>query len=112
MKWLVGILTVWLVVLHAVILAVYTRPSEEKQKQAQTCVTDAFNCLISAPGDKQHRVFSDLRKALERDPLGAANNIISLGQALDRDGEYPIPEPIVVRKPGESGLPMPSDWTE
>ena len=46
------------------------RPDPENRKLTNDCVGDAFNCLIG--NDLQHRVFSDLRKAVECDPEGAA----------------------------------------
>jgi hypothetical protein len=95
----------------AQIAALSQQPNEKLRREAEECVSDAFNCLISARPDKQHRVFSDLRKALERDPRGAMDSIIAQGQTLDMmKGEYPMPKPICVQKPGESGLPMPGDF--
>jgi hypothetical protein len=76
------------------------QPSNDDRDEAEACVADAFNCL----GEKQHRVFSDLRKALERDPRGTVNYIITHGQSLDMDGEYPMPK---IKRYSEEELPAP-----
>jgi len=86
----------------------FTRPIAAKQQVAETCIADAFNCL--ATSGRQHRVFSDLRKALECDEKEAAALIIKYGQLLDWNGEYPVPRRVCVRKPGDSGLPDANEW--
>ena len=81
------------------------RPCQEVRDEADECVSDAFNCLAFQTDDHQHRVFSDLRKALERDPIGTVGHIVELGKLLDRDDEYAMPKPM----PRRSGLPMPKE---
>ena len=108
MKFTIVILSRWLAIVHGLIFALNMKPSWVRQREAEVRVMDAFDCLAFTSDDKQHRVFSNLRQALDLDPQGTQDHIRELGAVTEvTEGKCPMPKSLFVQKPGESGLPMP-----
>jgi len=63
------------------------QPEEQDSAAAKEFITDAFNCLMAT--DHQRRVFVDLKKALELDPIGTPQDIRLMGRIVERDANPP-----------------------